>query len=634
MAGKTPFILTKASQEGINKWLSTALSLMVQSWNMREQMKYIDATYQREGDYTPENLKARLAARLGDKKRLANITVPVVMPQVESALAYLSGVFLSGHPIFGMVSDPANEDAALQFEAIIEENSRRGSWIREYILWLRDGLKYNIHCMEVVWDKKTIFQPITDTSYDAKIAKPTQVIWEGNCCRRIDMYNAFFDTRVEPARIHKEGEFAGYTDMMSRMKLKQFIQDLGDDVIKDNIGAAFNSGLDTGQYTYYYTPLINPDALITTDSIVAGFDWMSWATDNAKEGRLRYNSMYMVTTTYGRIIPSDFSISVPARNTPQIWKFIHVNNQVCIYAERQTDAHNNLPMIFGQPIEDGLRHQTKSFAVNGIPFQDMASALWNAKLASERRKVGDRVLYNPLLIDEKNINSDNPSAKIPVRPAAYGRNLAEAVYQFPYRDDSSNSLLSEAGQVVQFGNLVAGQNPAQQGQFVKGNKTLHEFQTVMNNSNNREQMMALFIEAQSMTEIKETLKLNMLQYQPAGTIYSPSQKKAVAIDPIRLRQAQTVFKVTDGMLPLDKIIESDFLGTMMQVISQDPELSLDYNKAKIFSYFAKLRGMHDLNQFETTDEEKKMILKNREQQMQMQAQNTAAVKAKSQGQGA
>ena len=100
---------------------------------------------------------------------------------------------------------------------------------------------------------------------------------------------------------------------------------------------------------------------------------------------------------------------------------------VVIYAERQTNIHNFLPIIFGQPLEDGLGYQTKSFAQNLQSVQDMTSALWNGKIASARRALADRVLYDPSKIKPEDINSDNPAAKIPCKSAAYGGNLAQAV---------------------------------------------------------------------------------------------------------------------------------------------------------------------------------------------------------------
>jgi len=195
-----------------------------------------------------------------------------------------------------------------------------------------------------------------------------------------------------------------------------------------------------------------------------------------------------------------------------------------------------------------------------------------------------------------------------VRPNAYGRPLAEAVYAFPYQDSTLSSLIPEAQAIIQMADNLKGRNQVQQGQFVKGNKTNQQFQQTMSAASGREQMLALFMEAQSFTPFKEMMKLNILQYQPAGQVYSPTQKAMVKIDPVKLRQSETVFKVTDGELPLDKIIDTDFFGTFLQVISTDPELSLEFNKAKLITYIAKLKGMKDLDQFERTPEERQQII--------------------------
>jgi len=618
MAGSTPLVLSASSQQGIIKFFTSCAAMMTQTWDMRSAFQAIDTEYMREGNRTEAHIRAVLSNAIGDKTRLQDLTVPVVMPQVETALSYLAGVFLSGHPIFGMVANAENMDAAIQMETIIEENARRNAWIREFILWLRDGLKYNLHCLEVSWQRKTIYQPITAIG---KVGATKETLWQGNTIKRIDMYNAFFDTRVAPAEIHSEGEFAGYSELYSRMRLKRFFQDLPDNSGMNATSAFESMYNDNPAWPFFFTPLINPNALLRFDPR-ASTDWLAWASAEASTGKIRYNNLYIKTTLYARIIPSDYNMKVPAQNTPQIWKFIIINGNVLAYAERQTDAHNNLPMVFGQPLEDGLNYQTKSFASNGIAFQDMASALWASKLASERRSVGDRVLYNPLLINEKDINSANPSAKIPVRPAAYGRNLQESVYAFPFNNQNQSMLLSEAQQIVQMANNVAGQNLPSQGQFQKGNKTLHEFQTTMQNGNNREQMMALFIEAQSMTPIKEMLKLNILQYQPPGTVYSAAYKRPVQVIPEDLRKQELLFKVTDGMLPLDRLIETDFMGTFMQVIAADPQLNFEFDKVKLFTYFAKLRGMHEVADFARTPEEKQQMMKQQEEALKLEQAKT------------
>ena len=566
-------------------------------------MLSVDLAYARELDRTKENTRAKIANRYGDSSRFQNVTVPVVMPQVEAAVTYQSSVFLTGSPIFGMVAPPGQEDAALQYQAILEENSIRGGWIRHFQMFFRDAFKYNIAAVEVDWAREVTQAIETDVTFmSGQEGRPKEVVWQGNRIQRWDMYNTFFDARCAPTEIYKDGEFVGTTTRMSRIKLKQFIQELPDKMIA-NIVPAFESGLAGSGVATFYVPTVNPTSLLEVST--NGFDWGQWAqldTKKNSQAQIQYKNSYEVTTLYARILPSDFDIRVPSANTPQVWKFIVVNHQVLIYAERQTNAHGWLPVLFGQANEDGLTYQTKSLANNAEPFQSISSALVNSAMAARRRAISDRTLYDPSRVSEAHINSDNPSAKIPVRPAAYGKPVGEAVYPFPYRDDQSATAFQILPQMANMANMVNGQNQAKQGQFVKGNKTLHEYDSVMSNANGRDQLTAMLFEAQVFTPLKHILKLNIMQFQAGVSIFTPTSEVGIQIDPVELRKSQAVFKVTDGLTPTDKVISSDEFAVALQTIASSPGLGAGYNLAPAFSYLMKTRNV-DFTPFEKSPQQ-------------------------------
>lgn len=590
------FPLRKESMAGIVKYAGSAYMMLNKDWQIRAQLLNIDCAYMRENNLGEEHFAARTANRYGDKSRIQDITVPIVMPQVETAVTYLSSVFLTGNPIFGVVTEnAANDNTAAMYDAIMEENGIKGGWIRQFNMFFRDGLKYNLHALEVNWDEQTTYDIVTDLGFSASQGKPKEVIWAGNTVKRLDMYNTIFDTRVAPAELHTKGEFAGYIELDSRIALKQRIQDMKG-VIKDNIKLALESGNGGAVSDSFYIPQINPNAILESLDPKNSFNWSSWASGIA-QNRIEYSNMYEVFTLYARIIPSDFNMSVPARNQPQIWKFVIVNNSVLLLAERQTNAHNYLNILMGQPLEDGLNFQTKSFADNVVPMQDASSALLNSSLASKRRMQWDRLLYNPSLIRSEDINSKNPIARIPVRPAAYSRNLAEAVYPFPYNDNSSNSVLQEMGLIKQFADQLQGINPAQQGQFTKGNRTREEFAGIMDNSNGRLQTLAIFIEAQVMVPLKEMLKLNIMQYAATGEIYSRANKKSVAIDPLALRESAVEFKISDGLLPSAKLVDAPTMQIALQAFMANPQFAAQFDIVGMFMHFLKTQGMQDIDQF-------------------------------------
>jgi hypothetical protein len=599
MAAPTPYALSSVSHDGIVEFFDQAYEMLSLQLSTRSRFENIDRQYQREVDATTEHQRAKAANRTYDPTRFQNIIVPVVMPQVESATSYLTGVFLTGFPIFGVVSSPAFINEALQLEAIVANQQIRGGWIREFIKFFRDGMKYNLQFMEVMWENETsaVLEPgIRTGSTQAK-----QSIWSGNVVRRLDPYNCFWDTRYQPADVHRRGDFNGYTDLMSRIELKNYIQSLSTSAKQlARLRPAFESSVENT----YYIPSINLDTWSQEGERkkYGGMNWLAWAGLDRKEKGIDYKELYEVTRLNARIIPAEFNMNVPAAKQPQIWRFVIVNKKHVIYAERQTNAHGYLPMLIGQPLDDGLGYQTKALAENVESFQQLASALTNSNIASRRRAISDRVLYDPSRISPRDINSDNPAAKIPVRPQAYGKPLGEAVFPFPYREDQAAYNMQEVSMVSQFANQISGQNPVRQGQFVKGNKTKVEFQDVMGNATARDQMTAMVIEDQIMTPVKEMIKTNILQYQGAETLYNRNTKQQVNVDPIALRKAVMEFKMSDGLIPSDKLISGDEWIAALQFIGSTPEVKAGYNLAPAVSYLMKVRGA-DLREFEKSPEQ-------------------------------
>lgn len=607
MASNTPIMLSKKSQEALLTYLRQCYALYNQHWNIRETMRQTDLQYARELDLTIEHQRAKQANKLGDSTRFQNITIPIVMPQVESAVTYQASVFLTGVPLFGAAAAPAYEDEAMMLETAIDEQAIRGGWTREFTMFFRDGFKYNNSAVEVVWDREVTVAIETDIGFSATEGKPKEVIWEGNCVKRWDMYNTFFDTRVAPSQVYKDGEFAGNTRLYSRIALKDFINKLPDKRV-DNIVAAFESpsvGInisgDIGSSQAYYIPQINPNSPVQT-VFQGSMNWDAWAGIAGADTKIAYHDLYQVTTLYARILPGDFGIRVPGQNTPQVWKLIFVNQSVLIYAERQTNAHGYIPVLFGVPAEDGLNYQTKSLADNVSPIQDITSAISNADIAARRRAISDRTLYDPSRITEAHINNPNPSAKIPVRPAAYGKPVGDAVYSFPFRDDQSQVNGQKMQQYASMANMISGQNPVRQGQFVKGNKTQSEFESVMTNANGRDQLTAIGYETQVFTPLKEILKINILQYQGGVSLYNRATQNTVKIDPVALRKAVLNFKISDGLTPTDKLMDTDTLAVAFQQIGSSPQIGAAYNIGPLFSYLMKIKGA-DIGVFEKSPQQ-------------------------------
>jgi hypothetical protein len=155
---------------------------------------------------------------------------------------------------------------------------------------------------------------------------------------------------------------------------------------------------------------------------------------------------------------------------------------------------------------------------------------------------------------------------------------------------------------------ATGQNKVDRGQFQKGNKTKTEFETTMVNSNSRQQLSSLAIEYQFMTPIKEVIKSNTLQYQQPGTILNRDLREEVNVDPVELRKSILEFKLTDGLLPADKMLNSNLLTVFLQTAQALPAVGTEYDVMGMFLYWAKLQGAYWLEDFKRNPQQQQQFL--------------------------
>ncbi len=581
--------------------------------DFRALLRYRDRAYQRQLNTTAEHIKAVRANMQGDARKMQDITVPIIMPQIESAVAYQAGIFLTSHPIFGVVSTPDNMSAAMQFETVLGDQSVRYGWPRELLKIFRDGFKYNFGAACVYWKKTPLKSVVTDTNISsAGLAAIREYSYGGNCIKRIDPYNCFMDMTVAPADLHSEGEYFGWNEVVSRVQLKRMLSLLDSDKTTsatDAFNSSFaGSGQDETSAMSYYTPEINKYLDLSTVNI-GGNNWGQWmGLAQGSNSKLAYKDHYVLTHFYCRALPSDFG---SRGNQVKMYHGIIINWSTVIFVEELNVAYDSLPCFIMQPYEDGLGYQTQSMLDNALPFQDMSSALWNVSLESKRRLIFDRLVYNPRLIDKKDIDPVSSVSRIPLRNANIGKDdnaIARAVYQIPYREDNSGTNIQMSEMISAMADQATGQNKVDRGQFQPGNKTKTEFQEVMANSSSRQQLCALTIENQFMTPVKETVKANTLQYQSAGTILNRNERQAVDVDPVELRKAMLEFKMTDGNLPADRLMNSDMLMVFLQTAQAIPAVQSEYDILGMFLYWAKLRGAYWLEDFKRNPEQQNQFL--------------------------
>jgi hypothetical protein len=588
-------VITKISKEAqtrlMDVFTKTFNYMSSNEWGLRERLLERDLAYYRENDYTEATVRARRANKSGDVSRLQNLTVPIVMPQVETQLADLANIFLTGYPLFGVVAPPDDMEAAAALEAQIADNAVRFGWQRQLMLAMRDGLKYNLQAAECTWEVKKVGSVLNKLSETGTMeAQGVQTDYAGNRIARWDLYNTVLDPRVEPAKMHEEGEFAGNSELISRTTLKRRMASFAQGTLI-NATDAFQSGLssitNTPGVNQYYIPQINSNSLI--DPGLHNHDWMTWL--GMADSKIRYAPSYEWSVLYVRLIPSEMKVQVArAPNTPRIFKLIVINRSVLIYAQIVESAHDFLPVFFGQPVDDGLAYQTKSYAQNQEPFQALSSAMWTSVLEGQRRQVYDRLLYDPDRVRKEDINKADSVGRIAVRNKSYSKNVAEGVAALPYRNENQGNTQALLREISLMADESAGSNRAARGQFQKGNRTRTEYEDVMSGVVGRTRLMAISLEVQFFQPIKEVIKLNTLQNQSNADFMDFNTGELRPFNPQALRKARIRMKMSDGLLPSSKLMSGDLLTQISNTVLSVPALQAEYDVLAMLEYNWRMSG--------------------------------------------
>lgn len=610
---ETPTIkLSANSQKSILQFAKKVLEYHVSNnTEIREKMDIIDRAYARYKELVAQGTTdGGVDIRAGDVTcdvfdTKDKVTPPIVVSQVDAYVAYLADVFLSGTPLFPVVSTPAYKQYAEQLETLMDDHAQLGGYVREFLMFLRDGVKYNFCGIEVEWDALEQYSSLADymTGTGSALQKNDKFY---NKVKRLDPRNIVRDPTVLPGELSKEGDYAGYIERLSMTKMKRKLIKLQKQGRAFNIKSAMDSGqiaaVTDGTFAYAAEPQISNYVTNNGYHTKFGVDWDAWA-EGKVAGRKNpsYGAMYEVLHLYARIIPSDHGIISPQPNTPQIWKIIVVNNQHVVACYRVISAYDYLPILIGQPLEDGFGQQTQSVAEGEIPFQEAAETLFNIRFASARRAVSDRALYNSNYIKPAHVNSKSAAPKIPVNISALNPISLDQIYrQIPFDMRGTESTIQDAQTIVQFSKELHGLNGPRMGQFQKGNKSVTEWNDTMGGSDARLRLPALTLEYQVFAPFKSIAVLNIFQYGDDAELVSQKTGEIVKINIAELRKRVLSFRLADGYNPKAKLASMDMIVQGMQMIQQSPVLQQAYgsNLPAMFAHMMQLAGVRGLEEYD------------------------------------
>lgn len=553
---------------------------------LRKRFEFVDMAIERTSDTTREKLKSLQASRLGRKDRMRNYEVPIMAEKVDTMHTKLTDFLLTGNPLFAMTGVKGNIESlrvADQYTALMEQDQERFGWQPALSDALRDSIVYNVAAVELSWATGSTASMVTLAAGQTRTAQ--SVDYTGVEISHLDPYNFIFDTTVPLHELQKRGVYGGHIKRHSYLSCIELVQKLDPQYrMQDSLSAALSGG---GQTNNYFEPNLHP-----LEGDKRNADEMNWADHFNLHGAATDTKMlatlgrYEVLTLYYRCIPSHIGIgtndTIADVGKSSVFKLIFIGSTL-VYAQPLTLAFDGLP-IFAAHLRNGKRgFGLNSFAEDLEDVQDSATAMLNGSISSMRKAVGDRMLYDARYIKSEDINSSNPTSKIPVRVHGIGTKLSDTFAVVPYRDDISQWMFQHIQFASTMADNVSGINRATQGNFTKGNRTMQEFNTIMDNSEGRLYKHAIQLENRLFAPLKRAIKLLYLQNVSSQDIVSRTLETTVRIDPIEMLKNEVVFRMADGLNSVGKQLNSDVLTAALNTIAQSPVLAQRYDVAGIFA---------------------------------------------------
>jgi len=610
--------LTADAQASLVKYCGVILDIHQKQQELRDKMEFIDIAYARykaAQETGTDGVDDSSAGQVACGINIDEITVPIVVSQVDSYVSYLNDIYLSGYPIFPVISTPNTILEGEQLQAIIDDHATRGRYQRQLALSFKDAVKYNFSAIEVDWSSLDLYN-FTSNYLEPTKNKVETTQYNINKLRAWDPYNTIIDGRVNPVDIPYCGEYTGHIEIISRIELKRKLAYHESSGNGYHTSQAMGSQLSatstpTTDIFGYYTEKPQISKLINNKALRNGqmMDWMAYLTEQKQKSGIdrasRMSDVYEYVTLYARIIPEEHKmVNVPKKGTPQVWKLCFVNHEKLVYAKRIFTIYDMLPVFIGQPLEDGFSYQTMTTAENAIPFQEANSKLFSIRLNAARRAVVDRAIYDSTALNPNDVNSPYPAAKIPYKANALlgGKKIDDLYKSIPFDSRGTETVVQDMRAMSEMADDLNGVNKPQRGQFQKGNKSRQEWDDTMAGSYGRMRNCALMLEYQQMLPIKEQIKLNIYQYGVSGSYQNMSSGEVYEITAKKLEDMRKIvnnFKLADGLLPADKIASTEVLMGGIQLLSSSQVLQQTMGQMlpKMFLYLLSVGGVRGLEQF-------------------------------------
>jgi hypothetical protein len=527
------------------------------------------------------------------------IELPYSYAQVLATHTYITSVFLGRDPIFQFSGRHGESEQQTQaVEALISYQIQQ-SLVPLYI-WLLDPGKYGVGIIGHYWDREVVrvrerteVQP-SFLGIPIPGAEPRQE-WTvkeidgfvGNRLYNVRPQDFFPDPRVT-LREFQRGEFCGrYVELT---------------------WAELNEGGRQGKYFNLEQLKRNnrdgtEEGMLARDAGSAVSDLPNRPTGDATSyGDTGERDTYVVRghEIYVRLIPSQWGLGKEDRE--EIWVFTRALVGIVIGARPLGCFHGRYPFDILEDEVDGYNLIAKSGLEVIKPLNDVMTWLVNSHFYNVRATLNNQFVVDPSLLVMKDFENPNPGKLLRLKPAAYGKDVRQAIQQLPV-GDVTRSHVSDMNLVADMIQRVTGVSDNIMGMMNSGGrKTATEVRSSSTFGINRLKTKAEYYSAMGFSPLSQKLLQSTQQYYDlerkykiVGDLaqYSPG---FVMVTPEQIAGFYDFIPV-DGTMPVDRYAQANLWQGLFGQMRNFPQIMQGFDIAKIFGWVGTLAGLKNINQF-------------------------------------
>ena len=552
-------------------------------WNMRE-LQYQAYVPIQDWENKYKNV-CKDKSLSGVKKQDANIVVPYAFSTIRTIVTYLATVFFARKPIFTVsANDSAFVENARNMENLLQYNADHAKLVMNGIQYLYNGEIYGLGILKTAF--KTEHQPRTTWVVDPFSGtrlrtRENALVYQGNTVEVIDPFMFFPDPRVPMSKVNRQGEFVYWRSFVGKFTL----QKAGD--------------------TYAYLDSIGTMTPGDTGSSLSNVRANGDSLTNQYDFKTLENGSPFVQIDEGSVelIPSDIGLDLGSGyNNDKPYKFIitMANKQQIIRFELYEPDHNMHPVVVNEPYAIGNGFGNMGISDYLSPFQEAISWFLNSHIFNVKGIVNNSFLYDPSMIEEKDLKSDVPGRCIRIKPKAFGVDVQTYFKQLAVTDTTSGHV-ADMQQLMRLGNDLSAINDNVRGmQDSGGRKTATEIRATIEAVSSRLAFHAQYISASSFNDLGKQWALNLQQFLSddfsIAVLGEDGAKNPVTITPMNIT-GDFIFPIHDGSLPMDKVALFDIWQQALQFAASNPQVVQSFDIPRIFEYVAKLGGAENIRQF-------------------------------------